>query len=144
MVAPGSNGKMNAFQAAMGVLQLQYHEGNVAKRRVLVELYDAALAGVDGLRLPPCPSGVELNYSYYPVLFESEAALLKAVGIRSRRYFYPLISDFPAYRHLPSAEPGRLPVAKQVAEEVLCLPIYPDLEPRDVGRIAGLLREAIG
>jgi len=115
----------------------------------LADCYDAALAGVDGLRLPPRPAGVEMNYSYYPVMVEGAGrrdhvySSLKASQILSRRYFYPLISDFPAYRHLSSAEPGRLPMAKKVAEEVLCLPIYPDLPLATAAHIAGMVKASL-
>ena len=52
---------------------------------------------------------------------------LKKHSIFARRYFYPLISQFPTYRGLPSASPENLPVAEKLSAEVLCIPIYPDL-----------------
>jgi dTDP-4-amino-4,6-dideoxygalactose transaminase len=62
--------------------------------------------------------------------------LMKEQGIHGRRYFYPLISEFPMYRHLPSAQPGLMPVAHEVSRQVLCLPIYPALTDEEVNRIA--------
>ena len=56
-----------------------------------------------------------------------------------RRYFYPLISQFPSYRGLVSAKPENLPVAEKVARQVLCLPIFPDLELCTVDKIASLI-----
>ena len=67
---------------------------------------------------------------------------LREQGIVARRYFHPLISDFPMYRNLPSADPARLPAARAAADQVLCLPIYPALQNADVERIAGLVRES--
>lgn len=64
---------------------------------------------------------------------------MKENGVHPRRYFYPLISDFPMYRGLPSAGREKLPVASRAAEQILCLPIYPDLALEDVERIAGLI-----
>jgi dTDP-4-amino-4,6-dideoxygalactose transaminase len=61
-------------------------------------------------------------------------------NIYVRRYFYPLISDFPMYRGLPSAAHGNLPVAGKVAQQVLCLPIYPSLPLGQVDRIIELLK----
>ncbi|WP_179096211.1 DegT/DnrJ/EryC1/StrS family aminotransferase, partial [Burkholderia pseudomallei] len=55
------------------------------------------------------------------------------------RYFYPLISDFPMYRGLPSAQRGNLPIAADAAARVLCLPIYPALLDRDFDRIVGII-----
>ena len=60
-------------------------------------------------------------------------------GIYARRYFYPLISDFPMYRCLPSAAQSNLPVASKVASEVICLPIYPELSDEQVDSILELI-----
>jgi dTDP-4-amino-4,6-dideoxygalactose transaminase len=63
----------------------------------------------------------------------------KSHGIQVRRYFYPLISDFSMYRGLPSASPGNLPVAREISQQVICLPIYPGLRPAQVDRVLELL-----
>jgi dTDP-4-amino-4,6-dideoxygalactose transaminase len=62
--------------------------------------------------------------------------------VHARRYFYPLITDFPMYRGLPSAHRDNLPVASAAARQVLCLPIYPALGIEDVERVARLIVEA--
>ncbi|CAJ6042711.1 DegT/DnrJ/EryC1/StrS family aminotransferase, partial [Burkholderia pseudomallei] len=62
--------------------------------------------------------------------------------IYARRYFYPLISDFPMYRGLPSAQRGNLPVAADAAARVLCLPIYPALSDASLERIVSLMAGA--
>jgi len=64
----------------------------------------------------------------YPLSRDELYAKLREQEIYARRYFYPLVSDFPMYRGLPSAAEGKLPVARQIANKVLCLPIYPELE----------------
>jgi dTDP-4-amino-4,6-dideoxygalactose transaminase len=69
-------------------------------------------------------------------------ALLKAQGIHGRRYFYPLISDFPMYRGLASADARGLPHAREASSQVICLPMYPDLSDEDVARIAEVIRTA--
>jgi dTDP-4-amino-4,6-dideoxygalactose transaminase len=84
------------------------------------------------------------NYAYFPIFVEDDYPIsrdelylkLKADGIHPRRYFYPLISDFPMYRGLPSARRDNLPVAREAARKILCLPIYPTLEPSQVDVIA--------
>jgi dTDP-4-amino-4,6-dideoxy-D-glucose transaminase len=53
----------------------------------------------------------------------------------------PLISDFPMYRGLPSAAQSNLPIARQAASEVICLPIYPVLQKSDQGKIISLIAE---
>ena len=66
---------------------------------------------------------------------------LKANDIHARRYFYPLISSFSMYRHLPSAQPGKMPVAEDIAQRILCLPIYPDLTDEDQDRVMAVIRQ---
>lgn len=150
VVATGINGKMSEFNAALGLLQLQ-HVGRAIERRGRIEsLYRERLAGLPGVRLMDRPADATANHSYFPVLIGRQFPMgrdalyqrLKDQGVHARRYFYPLISDFPMYRGLPSADPTRLPVARAAAEQVLCLPIYPALSDEDVERIAGIVRAA--
>ncbi|GAP37528.1 aminotransferase, DegT/DnrJ/EryC1/StrS family [Piscinibacter sakaiensis] len=149
VVATGINGKMSEFNAALGLLQLGHVDAAIRRRGAIEARYRAHLAGVPGLRLlEPLPDTVP-NHSYFPVLIgpdfgtprDAVYEALKAARVMSRRYFYPLISDFPMYRGLPSADPQRLPVARAVSDQVLCLPIYPSLDDAEVDRVAGLLRD---
>ena len=145
VVAPGINGKMSEVNAAFGLLQLQ-HIGRAMTRRAEIDaMYRKRLAAVPGLRMleQPMPGNTS-NHSYFPILVGSDFSvtrdelyeLLKDQGIHGRRYFYPLISEFPMYRHLPSAQPGLMPIAQGISREVLCLPIYPALTDEEVNRIA--------
>ena len=147
VVAPGINGKMSEFNAALGLLQLEGLDGALAKRRAIDAHYRSALAGVKGIKCVHGSGETVSNYAYFPILVQpdfhmSRDALyrrFKDHDIQVRRYFYPLISDFSMYRGLPSAAPGNLPVAREVAQQVICLPIYPGLRPAQVDRILGLL-----
>jgi dTDP-4-amino-4,6-dideoxygalactose transaminase len=148
VVAPGINGKMSEFGAALGLLQLEGVDRAFAKRRAIDERYRAGLADVPGIKCL-APAGEMLgNYAYFPVLVQPDYPLTRDAlyqkfrdhDIFVRRYFYPLISDFPMYRGMPSAAHGNLPVARKLAQQVLCLPIYPDLSHGDVDRITDLLR----
>ncbi|HPP79970.1 MAG TPA: DegT/DnrJ/EryC1/StrS family aminotransferase [Deltaproteobacteria bacterium] len=149
VVAPGINSKMNEVQAAMGLLQLRHIDGYLARRRQIVSLYRERLTKVPGLRMMQDMPGVKHCYTYFPVFVNegeygmSRDALyekLKQNGIYCRRYFYPLISQFPMYRGLESAQPGRLPAAEKATGEVLCLPVYPDLTDATVEHIVELLQ----
>jgi dTDP-4-amino-4,6-dideoxygalactose transaminase len=144
VVAPGINAKMNEVQAAMGLLQLKYINGNIEKRKQIANSYREQLRGVHGLRVQEDMAGVNHCYSYFPIFIDETAygmsrdALyekLKNNNIHGRRYFYPLISDFPAYRSLPSAGGDNLPVASKLAKQVICLPIYPGLEIASIKEI---------
>lgn len=148
----GINAKMNEVQAAMGLLQLRYTERQIAERRKIAAIYDRELRDVSGLQLFVYPENVEPNYSYYPVMVnEKDCACsrdelylsLKKRGIYTRRYFYPLITHFPMYRTLPSADPNTLPVAEAIAKQVICLPVYPALEEMQVRQICELIRKSM-
>lgn len=136
VVMPGINARMNEFQAALGLLQLKYIDGYIGKRRLIAMLYREKLSGIPGLSYMNDMPGVKHCYSFFPIFIDEEKygmsrdALyekLKKQGIYGRRYFYPLISQFPTYCGLDSAQPGQMPVAESLTEQVICLPIFPEL-----------------
>jgi dTDP-4-amino-4,6-dideoxygalactose transaminase len=148
VVAPGINGKMNEIQAAFGLLQLQHMEHVLRSRQHIDHMYREALNGVEGLTVPTPPPAVDRNYAYFPILIGksfpiSRDALyhrLRDNGVFPRRYFFPLISSFPMYRGLPSAQVSNLPEATRVSQEILCLPIYPDLTEGDRTMVCDVIR----
>lgn len=143
----GTNAKMSELNAALGLLQLDRYEQVRTARAQIDGHYRARLAGVEGIAPVPVPAGVDSNFSYFPLLVTPAFPLsrdglyeaLKAAGIYSRRYFYPLLSNLPMYADEQSAEAAHLPVANRVAEQILCLPIYPDLSMEDVERVTDLI-----
>lgn len=147
VVAPGINGKMNEVQAAFGLLQLRHIHEAIDVRRGIDKRYRHALAGIPGITVPSPSPDYTQNYSYFPILVEDAYPLsrdqlhekLTDHGIFSRRYFYPLISNFPLYRGLASSVPDNLPKATNIASKVLCLPIHPGLTESDTDRIAGII-----
>ncbi|HOL11017.1 MAG TPA: DegT/DnrJ/EryC1/StrS family aminotransferase [Bacillota bacterium] len=149
VIAAGINGKMNELQAAFGLVYLKHIDEYIEKRKRITEIYRERLDGVKGLRIMQDLPGVTHNYSYFPILINADEygknrdevyEKLKSEGIYSRRYFYPLISQFPPYQGLETAQAGKLPVAERVAQEVLCLPIYPELEEIDINRVIKEIR----
>ncbi|NJK95839.1 MAG: DegT/DnrJ/EryC1/StrS family aminotransferase [Bacteroidales bacterium] len=149
VVAPGINAKMNEIQAAFGLLNLKYVDEAISKRKFIAEKYNEELIKVRGISCPVELPGMQHNYPYYPIRIDIKKygntrdevySMLKENGYYSRRYFYPLISEFPTYKGLPSASAENLPVATNIAKEVLCLPIYPDLEFDIVYKICSLLK----
>lgn len=148
VVATGINGKMSEINAAFGLLQLKHVDGAIATRGAITRRYREALGDLPGLSFPePVADGMG-NHSYFPVLVgerhpvdrDALYALLKQHGIHARRYFHPLISEFPMYKGLASAEPSNLPVATRAARQILCLPIYPDLQDEEQERIIAIVR----
>lgn len=149
VVAPGINGKMNELSAALGLLQLKHVDRALARRREIDETYRTLLRDVRGIRCLGDAGEKVANHAYFPIVVEDDYALrrdalyqrLKDHNIHPRRYFYPLISDFPMYRGMPSARRENLPVASGLADRILCLPIYPMLRTPDVERIAHLIAD---
>jgi dTDP-4-amino-4,6-dideoxygalactose transaminase len=136
VISVGINGKMNEFNAALGLLQLKYVDDLILQRKEIALEYQLRLKGVRGIRIVG-PFGQEkANYSYFPILITDEFRIsrdelyesLKSEGIHTRRYFYPLISEFPMYQHIKSSGTDNHPVAFGVSNQILCLPIYPGLE----------------
>ena len=136
VIAPGINAKMNELQAAYGMLQLKYVDENISKRASVTKHYRNLLKNIRGVSFLEDIKGVRHGYSYFPILIDKTKygktrdelfEILKDNNIYGRRYFYPLISEFSTYRGLPSSNPLNLPNANKIADQVLCLPIYPDL-----------------
>jgi dTDP-4-amino-4,6-dideoxygalactose transaminase len=149
VIEPGINAKMNELQSAYGLLQLKYIDEYTKKRKHIAETYRRNLAGVKGIKFLSDIVNVEHSYTYFPILVdepeygESRDSLyerLKRHSIYGRRYFYPLISQFPTYRGLPSAKPENLPIATEVADQVICLPIYPQLGMDEIDKVCNLIK----
>lgn len=147
VVAPGINGKMSEINAAFGLLQLKSIDEALQRRRAIDNRYREALAGVKGIHCLPVAGEGMANYAYFPILVQpgyplSRDALYRELqdnGVYARRYFYPLISDFPMYRGMSSAAHENLPVARRAASEVICLPIYPGLSNEQADFILELI-----
>ena len=150
VIAPGINGKMSEINAAFGMLQLQHIDRALARRKEIDAIYREQLKDVKGIRCLQDAGEKTANYSYFPILVGKDYSLsrdelyqkLRDNNIHARRYFYPLISDFPMYRGLPSAHRDNLPVATDAAAKVLCLPIYPALQDDVISKIVGLIASA--
>lgn len=149
VAAPGINGKMNEIQAAFGLLQLEHVDNSIALRGGIDTKYREALRDIDGIVPYTLSTDATSNHSYFPVLVDERYPIgrdglyqkLREHNILARRYFYPLISDFPMYRGLASADPTRLPVARNIASQVLCLPIFPALHDEDFDTVVRIIRD---
>lgn len=149
VMAPGINSKMNEMQAAFGLLQLKHYDTYIDKRREIANTYRNGLTNIKGITLiPENEYTTDYNFPYYPIFIDSEQYgktrdklynYLKEYGIFGRRYFYPLISEFPMYKGLISAEQSNLVHAKKLSEQVICLPIYPELSDKVIIKIIKLI-----
>ncbi len=140
----GGNAKMNEFQAAMGICNLRHVDGEIEKRKAVMERYVERLSNINGIKLVKPQSGVISNYAYFPVVFDGykmsrDEVLekLKAEDIFARKYFYPLTNSFECYKGRFDVE--KTPVANYIADRVLTLPLYADLGLEDVDRICDII-----
>ncbi|KWT85754.1 MULTISPECIES: DegT/DnrJ/EryC1/StrS family aminotransferase [unclassified Variovorax] len=148
VVAPGINGKMNELQSAIGLLQLAHIDDAISARQRVSIRYREELSRVGGLRLLTEDPAIKSNHAYFPVLIERDFwcgrdALyehLKRFNVFARRYFYPLITTFPMYRGFPSSARANLPVATRKADQILCLPLYPELSTHDQDRVIAAVK----
>ena len=144
----GINAKMTEFNAALGLVQLKHYSRTNEMRAKIDQLYRLKLGGIVGIECLENKSAEIKNYSYFPILVRDSYALdrdalyelLKTKEVYSRRYFYPLISDFPIYCDLPSANSKNLFYATKIAQQVLCLPIFPELSLKIVEEICELIK----
>lgn len=149
VTAPGINGKMSEINAAFGLVQLKHIDHVIQQRQAIDTRYREELASVKGITLYQHNSNANSNYSYFPILIEEDYPLsrdelyekLKEHHILSRRYFYPLISNMPMYRGLASAMTTHLPHANEIADKVLCLPIFNALTLDEQTRVINLIKE---
>lgn len=148
VVAPGINSKLDEVRAAYGLLNLKNIDSSIDDRKNIAQIYRKELQKIKGIELFNENKNVRYNYSYFPVKIKNEESVisrdelynkLKDNNIYTRRYFYPLISEFSTYRNLDSSKRSNLPNAYKLSNEILCLPIYSGLSHNDVYRIVDLV-----
>lgn len=143
----GANAKMSELHAAAGILQLRTVADAIAERREISDYYTSELAEINGIDVIEPDASVIRNYSYFPIIVRDDFVVdrdtlyksMKSNGIFARKYFYPLLSNLPMYKDLPSAASGLLPVAQYASAHVLCLPIYPGLKRSDQDRVLNVI-----
>lgn len=149
VVIPGQNGKMNEFQAAMGLCNLNHLDELTARCREESDLYKSELSGVRGLSFIEIDRNTDSNYVYVPIVINAAEfgctrdqliEFLESNDIIARKYFYPLTSQYDCYSNLFSN--SSCPVAETAAESVLTLPLYYELKDEDIKLICSLIRDA--
>lgn len=145
----GINGKMNEFQASVGLLNLRKFEEEQNKRLKIKKLYLKQLKDVDNIKVPEMPENATDSYQYFPIIIEENFCLsrdqlydeLKKYNIFTRKYFYPLCSDYEPYKNLTSSSIANLPIANDLKNKVLCLPYYGDLDPEIIIIICNIIKK---
>ena len=148
VLVPGINAKMNEMQAAIGLLILKLVNKEIAERKQLTLIYRERLKTISGITVKEDMPGVKHNYYNFVIkINKKEFGLsrnelydkLKKYNIFSRKYFYPLCSQFQCYKNLPSSSETNLPVAGKVTRQVLSLPLYGGLAERDINQICDII-----
>ncbi|MBR3449815.1 MAG: DegT/DnrJ/EryC1/StrS family aminotransferase [Bacteroidales bacterium] len=148
VVGPGINSKMDEIRSAYGLLNLKLVDAAIEARHQVAIRYREALRGIKGLTFFEDMPGVRHNYSYFPIFIDAEKYgltrdelyfKLRDQGIWGRRYFYPLISTFSTYRGLPSASKENLPLAHNMADSVICLPMHHELGSESLDHILNII-----
>ena len=150
VVAPGINSKVDEVRAAYGLLNLKQVDHAINSRRKVAIRYRDELQGVKGITFFNDIPGVRHNYSYFPIFINAEEYgmtrdelyfKMKEHNVFGRRYFYPLISTFSTYRGLDSANPDNLPIATQMSNNVICLPMHHALRENEVEYILQIIKK---
>ena len=150
VVAPGINSKVDEVRAAYGLLNLKQVDHAINSRRKVAIRYRDELQGVKGITFFNDIRGVRHNYSYFPIFINAEEYgmtrdelyfKMKEHNVFGRRYFYPLISTFSTYRGLDSANPDNLPIATQMSNNVICLPMRHALSENEVEYILQIIKK---
>ncbi len=139
----GINAKMSELQAAMGLSVLPYMKDILKERKRVCAFYDNYL-DFKILKKIKIRENTDWNYSYYPILFESEEALLKVLenlklnDIYPRRYFFPSLENLPYINSDKSCH-----VSEDVSKRVMCLPLYVGLKNKEILNITTIVNESI-
>ena len=145
----GINGKMNEIQAAIGLLNLKLYKEEQLKRMKIKKLYLNQLKNIENIVIPKMPENSSDSFQYFPIVIGDCFPLsrdqiyekLKKYNIFTRKYFYPLCSDYETYKNLESSSKFNLPVANDIKHKVLCLPYYGNLNFETVIQICDILKD---
>lgn len=148
IVEVGTNGKMNEFQAAMGLEVLKEVENERKKRNKIKKVYHNELEDVDGINFIDEAENIRSSQQYLVIRIDEDQfgisrdevyEKLKEYNVYVRKYFYPLCSNFESYQNLDSADANNLPVANKIVDQVLSLPFYGDLGTAEAEKIAKII-----
>ena len=147
IILPGTNAKMNEFQAIMGLCNLENINDKIHSRKIIYDYYKEKLSYIKGIKFQKIIAS-KYNYGYMPVCFENIGMRNKIYSeliknrIKPRKYFYPLTSDFDYFKEKDTdiIKKNELKIATDISNSVLCLPLYPDLDIEIVDKIIRIIK----
>lgn len=149
VVISGTNAKLNEVQAAVGIEVLKIVKEERKRRKYIKKIYENGLCNIPGIKIVNKLDDENASYQYFVIEIDEDKygisrdelhIELKKYNIITRKYFYPLCSEFEWYKHLPSAKKENLPVSHEVVKKVLSMPYYGELNIEDVNQICEIIR----
>ena len=150
VILPGINGKMNELQAAMGLSVIDLVDEERKSRRNIGEIYKMELGNIEGIDFLPYIPNIKNSYQYFIIRINEKKfgksrdyvyGELKKYNIFTRKYFYPLCSNFEFYKNLQSSRIENLPIANTISKQVLSLPFYGSLKEEEIRIICRIIKE---
>lgn len=146
VVSVGANAKMNEFAAIMGLCNLKHVDDAIERRKKHYEQYKSTLSDLEGIRFLEGINECQKNYAYFPIVVEENFGVsrdylynrLREKNIYARKYFYPLTSDQKCFGE--QYKDVQLHNARELAQKILVLPFYEELEEEKIERIAEEIR----
>ncbi|KAB1155816.1 DegT/DnrJ/EryC1/StrS family aminotransferase [Flavobacterium luteum] len=138
----GINGKISELQAAMGLAVFPYMSSILEGRKEVVNYYDNNL-NFKKLQKLKIRENTQWNYSYYPVIFESEVVLLQVQKVLNEQQIFPRRYFYPSLNTIPFVNEKSMPISESAASRVMCLPLFYDLEQEKVDLICKLINKFI-
>ncbi len=144
IVEDGCNGKLTEIHAALGIANLKYYENVLTNRKLVYNKYKEGFSNFKSLKFQKININGEINYSYFPIIFESEEKLLLVESLLNnnnifpRRYFYPSVNQYT--KVLPYS---KMPVSEEIASKILCLPLYYGISEETVEEIISIVSNSI-
>lgn len=149
VVISGTNAKLNEVQAAVGIEVLKIVKEERKRRKYIKKIYENGLCNIPGIKIVNKLDDENASYQYFTIEIDEDKygisrdelhVELKKYNIITRKYFYPLCSEFEWYKYLPSAKKENLPVSHEVVKKVLSMPYYGELNIEDVNQICEIIR----
>ena len=138
----GINGKLNELNAAMGLSVLPYFDFILTQRKKIVDLYFSELKNTDIMYIK-LRKGVDWNFSYFPVIFNSESTLLNVIKSLNEVEIYPRRYFFPSLNKINYLNKQSCPISEDIASRILCLPLFAELSEEKVRKITSLIKSKL-
>ncbi|MEO7311359.1 MAG: DegT/DnrJ/EryC1/StrS family aminotransferase [Chitinophagaceae bacterium] len=138
----GINGKICELQAAMGLAVLPYMDQILEQRKMVVDFYIGNLSS-SGLKPMKIRKDVKWNYSYYPVVFETEEKLLEVQAALNKEQVFPRRYFYPSLNTVVYTSRQAMPISESIASRVLCLPLYAGLAMTEVEKITAIINSCL-